>query len=77
MSPFFREVAIRVTKEMGLRYCGVDLLIEGDITKERQEYVVLEINAAPGVDNYARVGRLQERMVESMYLRILKAMKHL
>jgi len=76
MSPFFCNLAIRITTEMGLRYCGVDLIIDGDISETSCKYVVLEVNAAPGIDNYANVGRSQRKVVETMYLQMLRAMKH-
>jgi D-alanine-D-alanine ligase-like ATP-grasp enzyme len=39
---------------MGLRLCGVDFMTQ-DLTKsleDNQDYIVLEINGAPGLDNY-------------------------
>ncbi len=55
--------------------CGVDLMIDGDISESPAKYVVLEINAAPGLDHYAQVGKKQEKIVEAMYLKVLKAMQ--
>jgi D-alanine-D-alanine ligase-like ATP-grasp enzyme len=70
----FKKIAVRVTKDMGLRLCGVDLMIAGDITKKPDTYYILEINSAPGLDHYIRVGRIQEKIVEDMYLAVLKSM---
>jgi D-alanine-D-alanine ligase-like ATP-grasp enzyme len=72
----FRAIAIRLTRQMGLRLCGVDLMIDGDITKKPERYWIIEINSAPGLDHYANTGTKQERIVEDMYLEILKAMEH-
>ncbi|MDO8520857.1 MAG: ATP-grasp domain-containing protein [bacterium] len=72
----FRKIAVRVTKDMGLRLCGVDLMIAGDITKRPGVYWILEVNAAPGLDHYAQAGRAQERIVEDLYLEVLKSMEH-
>jgi D-alanine-D-alanine ligase-like ATP-grasp enzyme len=72
--PEFRKLAIQLTKDMGLRLCGVDLMIEGDISKPPHTYWILEINAAPGLDHYARSGRAQQRIVEQLYLDVLKSM---
>lgn len=74
MHPEFRRIATRLTKDMGLRLCGVDLMIADDITKKPGKYWVLEINSAPGLDHYARSGKAQEKIVEALYLEVLKSM---
>src|SRR3989344_1466366 len=73
--PAFRRIAIQLTKDMGLRFCGLDLIVEGEIAKSPQRYWVLEVNAAPGLDHYAKVGKAQQKIVERLYLRVLKAME--
>jgi D-alanine-D-alanine ligase-like ATP-grasp enzyme len=60
---------------MGLRLCGVDLMIEGDISQRPGTYWVLEINSAPGLDHYAKIGKAQEQIVEDLYLEVLKHME--
>ncbi len=72
--PEFKTIAIRLTREMGLRICGVDLMIEGDISQKPGKYHVLEINAAPGLDHYVKGGKAQEKIVEDLYLRVLKSL---
>lgn len=74
LHPSFRRLAVNIVRDMGLRYCGVDLMIKGDITKPLRDYQIIEINAAPGIDNYARTGVAQKKIVEGMYLKVLKAM---
>lgn len=73
--PGFRKLAIKLTKDMGLRLCGVDLMVSGDITNKPETYWILEINAAPGLDHYAQMGRAQEKVVEALYLKVLKSME--
>ncbi len=70
----FKQLAIRLVRDMGLRYCGVDIMVEDDITKPLRKYRIIEINAAPGIDNYARSGVQQKKIVEGMYLKVLKTM---
>jgi D-alanine-D-alanine ligase-like ATP-grasp enzyme len=70
--PKFQELAIRLTKDMGLRLCGVDFMIEGDISKEPKKYWIIEINSAPGLDHYAKIGKAQEQVVEELYLEVLE-----
>ena len=72
--PEFKQLAVRLTKDMGLRLCGVDLMIDGDIRNSSKRYWVLEVNAAPGLDHYVKGGRVQQRIVENLYLKMLKSM---
>lgn len=75
MHPAFKKIAIALTKDMGLRMCGVDLMVAGQIENAPKKYWVIEINAAPGLDHYARSGKEQEKIVEDLYLRVLKSME--
>lgn len=70
--PDFQKIAIAITKEMGLRLCGVDLIIQGDISQAPRTFFVIEINSAPGLDHYVQMGRAQEKIVEDLYLQVLK-----
>ena len=74
-NPAFKQIAIQVSKDMGLRLCGVDLMIAGDITEKPGAYWILEINSAPGLNHYAQTGRAQEKIVEDLYLEVLKGME--
>jgi D-alanine-D-alanine ligase-like ATP-grasp enzyme len=67
----FAKVAIDVTRKMGLRLCGVDLLTE-DISAYSPNHIVLEINGAPGWGN---VGEVPGHVVEGMYRDVLKAIE--
>jgi len=73
--PAFKKVAIRLTKDMGLRLCGVDLMVHGDIRENPKKYWVLEINAAPGLDHYVKTGKAQQKIVEDLYLKVLKSLQ--
>ncbi len=75
MHPEFEKLAVKLTKDMGLRLCGVDLMVDGLISEKPKKFWVLEINAAPGLDHYARTGKTQEKVVEDMYLEVLKSME--
>lgn len=74
--PKFRALAIKLTKDMGLRLCGVDLMVEGAISELPGTFWVLEINSAPGLDHYVKTGKAQQKIVENMYLEVLKHMEH-
>jgi len=70
----YREMAIGVTRAMGLRYSGVDILTPAPSDGPLAQYVVLEVNAAPGLDHYAHLGPAQQTAVEAMYERILRSL---
>ena len=69
----FKKIAINATRDMGLRLSGVDIMT-ADITKSH-DYVILELNGAPGLDNYAASGKVQEQRVDELYLAILRALE--
>ena len=66
--PHWRRLCIEITAAMGLRLCGVDLACE-DILDGSSDYSILEINAAPGLDNYAATGAAQAERVRELYRR--------
>ncbi len=49
IDPSYKDLAIRIVRDMGLRYCGVDLMVQDDIRKpidpKLNTYHVIEINA--------------------------------
>lgn len=72
--PVWRKLAIKIAKDMNLRYVGIDVISKSPLTSAPNDYVVLEINAAPGLDNYAALGKKQMIRVEAMYEKVVKAM---
>ncbi len=73
--PDYKNLAINITKDMCLRMCGVDLIISDSIANPMKEYVIIEINSAPGLDNYASIGKRQKIIVDKLYLKVLKALE--
>jgi D-alanine-D-alanine ligase-like ATP-grasp enzyme len=76
ISEGFKELAVAVTKDMGLRLCGVDLITKTDISRPPVPncHWIIEINAAPGLDHYASIGAAQKKIVDDLYTAVLKAM---
>ncbi|MDR3519716.1 MAG: cyanophycin synthetase [Candidatus Pacebacteria bacterium] len=75
--PNFAKISKELTKSMGLRMAGVDIMVtKGNITQNPKDcsYYIIEINAAPGLDHYVTTGKAQKRKVEAMYLKVLKAL---
>lgn len=73
--PGFKKIAIRLTRDMGLRLCGVDLMVDENLKEKPSAYWILEVNAAPGLDHYVKTGEAQKKIVEDMYLKVLRAME--
>jgi D-alanine-D-alanine ligase-like ATP-grasp enzyme len=73
--PSYVRLAARITKDMGLRYCGVDIITRSDITKRYRNYHIVEVNASAGLDHYALLGKRQRSKVEAMYLQMLMILK--
>lgn len=74
MHPTFKEMAIRLSRDMGLRYSGVDVITQQDVSSAIDAYHVIEINAAPGLDYYVEMGDRQRTAVRDMYKKVLLAM---
>ena len=70
----FRRLAVRVARDMELRFCGVDIMTD-DIIHPLQGYIIIEVNSSPSLENYARIGDEQRETVEQAYLSILKAIE--
>ena len=73
--PDFKKLAIKLTADMGLRLCGVDLMIDGDISEKPKAYWIIEINSAPGLDHYVTIGSVQQKIVEDLYREVLQHME--
>jgi D-alanine-D-alanine ligase-like ATP-grasp enzyme len=73
----FRRLSADVTRDMGLRFCGVDIMVDGDVTQAAApgRHWILEINAAPGLDHYVAIGTRQEAIVDALYLKVMEALK--
>lgn len=74
--PIFKKLAVNLACDMGLRLCGIDIVVKGDISKKPDIYWVLEINASPGFNYYAKTGKEQRKAVNNLYLEILKYLEY-
>jgi len=73
--PEFYKIAVDLTRDMGLRLCGVDLMIKGLIDEAPDKYFIIEVNSAPGLDHYVTIGKKQKDIVEKLYLEVLKSIE--
>jgi D-alanine-D-alanine ligase-like ATP-grasp enzyme len=71
--PTFAAIAIAATRALGLRLAGIDILCHDLATNAAdQVWNIIEVNAAPGLDNYASIGDEQAQRVKWLYRRILE-----
>jgi D-alanine-D-alanine ligase-like ATP-grasp enzyme len=72
--PEWSRLAAAIAFDMNLRLVGIDVLSEGPLTDRPTTYTVIEVNAAPGLDNYAAIGPEQKARVRDLYRRVLLAL---
>ncbi|MGH3429481.1 MAG: hypothetical protein ACRDQZ_18255 [Mycobacteriales bacterium] len=72
--PEWHRLSAMIARDMNLRFAGIDVITPGALAEPPAEYVILEVNAAPGLDNYAASGDAQSRLVRDLYRRVLDAL---
>ncbi len=73
--PDFQELAINITKDIGLRLAGVDILTH-DLTIPMVDYTLIEVNGSPGLNHYAASGEVAANRVEQLYVKILQTLEN-
>jgi D-alanine-D-alanine ligase-like ATP-grasp enzyme len=71
LHPSVADIAIRASACIGVHLCGVDIMC-ADATKPSPDYVIIELNGAPGLDNYASLGPEQQERVNRLYEKVLR-----
>lgn len=67
ISTYYSDLAVKIAESLNLRLCGIDI-IASDITDSgNTDYRILEVNSAPGLDNYVYEGQKQEDYVKKLY----------
>lgn len=75
ISAEYKALAIGITQKMGLRLCGIDLMTDS-ITGKVNDYSIIEINSAPGYSNFALLGEPQSKIIDGLYLDMLRSIKN-
>lgn len=72
----WKDVCITIARTMGLRLCGIDILTKIDPTQpaDINQYVVLEVNASPGLEHFASLGAIEAQRVHALYDAVLSAL---
>ena len=73
LEPELIDIALRATSALGLRYAGVDMIVP-DGNRTRTDAVVLEVNAAPGLNNLYRQGPHEAHSVKAVYAALFKTL---
>jgi D-alanine-D-alanine ligase-like ATP-grasp enzyme len=72
------DMATSVAKDLNLRLSGIDLMVQGDISKEAKKgkWFFLEVNSSPGFDWYSRLGKVQHERVLKLFRKIITDIKN-
>lgn len=68
LSQTIKNVAIEVAKKLNLNLCGVDIMIS---RLDSDDYSILEVNSAPGLDNYLYSREERDNYLKEVYRKIL------
>jgi D-alanine-D-alanine ligase-like ATP-grasp enzyme len=71
LHPKWIALAVDLAGRCGLLLCGVDIFID-DIGDSDSDYRVIELNSAPGLDDYLLQGAAQRTRVLGLYQRVLE-----
>ena len=73
LHPSIVRMALAAVRDMGLRYCGLDLLSE-DASREEAVHYILELNSSPTINHFARFCRVGEERLIALHDKLLTAM---
>lgn len=62
----YSRLCIKLAHDFNLNLSGIDIMC-ADISKSMDDYIILEVNSSPGLDNYAFTGKQQELYVKELY----------
>lgn len=70
----YKQIARDAADAVGLRFAGVDLLCTA-VDEVDPSYTVLEVNAAPGLNNFAATSERAHQRVSQLYRTLLQTME--
>ena len=74
LHPEWKKLSATIARRMNLRYIGIDVMTEAELSTRPGDYTIIEVNAAPGLDNYASIGTKQMDVVKGLYRRVMLAL---
>jgi len=70
ISAFYSKIAIGAAKDLGLLLVGIDIIAK-DITGFDTDYCILEVNSAPGLNNFATSSAASQERARELYRQLL------
>lgn len=70
-----KNTAIKLTKDLGLMFAGVDFITSEDISRSAVNPIFIEINCSPGLLNYRALNAKARERVDDLYLKILLSLR--
>lgn len=70
----WRDMAIAVAADLGLALCGIDVLADDITAAMAGDWVIPEVNDAPGLDHFAALGPAQMGIAVDLYRRVIGAL---
>jgi D-alanine-D-alanine ligase-like ATP-grasp enzyme len=68
----YKDIAINIAKDFNIGLCGVDFFIQGEPSEFSEDYKIIEVNAHPGVGEFARRSGIDITKVEDLYVDVLQ-----
>lgn len=65
ITPFYYNLSVEVAESLNLKLCGIDIIAKDITNLDNTDYSILEVNSAPGLDNYAYEGEQQDEYVKN------------
>lgn len=74
LHPSWRQLAVNLAADMGLRFCGIDIITDNMPWETLRDPIILEINTAPGFYHYAALSDESMREVKEIYRHAFRKM---
>lgn len=71
----YADLAIKIAKSLNLDLCGIDIICNDLALPLSDDYVIIEVNSAPGLDNYVYSGKKQQEYIEELYEKVILYLK--
>ncbi len=77
ISTFYKDLSVKIAKSLNLKLCGIDIIAQDITDPNNTNYSIIEVNSAPGLDNYVFEGEKQDQYVKSLYEKVFDLMETL
>lgn len=67
ISLYYTQLAIKIAQSLNLKLCGIDIIASDIANPNSTDYFILEVNSAPGLDNYIYEGQKQYDYIKKLY----------